>query len=377
MDKRYVKGIGMTRFTFDDRPSHILAYNSIQKALKDADMKNTDIDAAIISTVDSKHNGESQRHYQCIVSSLLNRKIPILRIPAVCGGGGVAFWNALRLKFNNILVVATDKVSSNTSPKVTEEIMNAAERVFEQHEGINFPVENALVAQEHMLKYGTTPDDLALIAHKNHENAYLNPNAHFYKKKVSLESIKSSPVVTSPLRLMDCSISVSGAVATIISNDKTDIEVKGSGLSTDYLAPFEREDLSTWRAIQNSSKTAFEMSKMDTSDINFAELHDAFTILELIQYEDLGFAKKGDGGKLIRDGITKLDGKFPVNTSGGLKARGHPISPTGLAQIYEIVEQIRGNAGDRQVKKNNTGLTCNIGGAGGSISTHIFKKVVS
>ena len=371
----YVKGVGMTRFTFDNRSTVLSTHDSVKQALDDADMKVDDIDLAVISTVDSKNNGENQRHYPPMLASILKKKIPIIRNPAVCGGGGVAFWNALRMDYDNILVVATDKVATNTSPKITQEILNAAERVWEQEEGMNFPTENALVAQEHMNKYGTTSDDLALIAEKNHGYASNNPKAHFYNKKVTLDMIKKSPVVASPLRLMDCSISVNGSASAILTKDKTDIEVKGSGLATDYLAPFEREDLSTWRAVINSSKKAYEMSGTSPNDIDVAELHDAFTILELIQYEDLGFAKKGQGGKFIQDGESLLDGKLPVNTSGGLKARGHPISPTGMAQIFEIVKQLRGECGDRQVTDAKTGLTCNIGGAGGSITTHLFKKI--
>lgn len=371
----YVKGVGMTRFTFDNRSTVLTNQESILEALHDAEMNIKDIDLIVISTVDSRNNGENQRHYPPILSSLLNKKIPIIRNPGVCGGGGVALWNAIRMNYNNVLVIATDKVSTNTSQNITQEILNAAERVWEQQEGMNFPTQNALVAQEHMNKYGTTIDDLSYVAEKNHANAFLNPKAHFYKKKVTLDMIKSSPIVASPLRLMDCSISVNGSAAVIISKDKTDIEIVGSGLSVDYLATFEREDLSTWRSVINSSKEAYKMGGLTPKDIDFAELHDAFTILELIQMEDLGFAKKGEASKMVKEGKTKINGELPINTSGGLKARGHPISPTGLAQVYEVVKQLRGECGERQIKNPKIGLTCNIGGAGGSITTHIFKKV--
>ena len=311
------------------------------------------------------------------MSSILNRKMPIIRVPAVCGGGGAAFWTALRLKYNNILVLGVDKVVSNVTPMITKEIMNASDNFWEQDEGMVFPAVNALVAQKHMLKYGTTHEDLLKIAYKNHYHGSMNPKAKFYGKKISLDEMKKAPMVATPFNLYDCSISVNGAAAVIISNDKTDIKVEGSALATDYLAPFEREDMTVWNATVKAGKEAFEQAGVEPKDINVAELHDAFSIVELIAYEDLGFCKKGDGKELIRSGYVNLDGKMPVNTSGGLKAKGHPISPTGVAQIVEIVDQLRGKCGERQVNNPKLGLTHNIGGAGGTASVHIFRKVAS
>ncbi|MBU0627965.1 MAG: thiolase domain-containing protein [Nanoarchaeota archaeon] len=373
--ERYVKGVGMTKFGIEDRPIHDMAHEAMTLALKDAGITAADIDAVVVSNVDTKINDERQRMYGLAVSSLLNRQMPIIVVPAVCGGGGAAFWTALRLKYNNILVLGVDRVLANTTPMITKEIMNAGDNFWEQEEGLAFPAINALVAQQHMLKYGTTVEDLNLIAYKNHYHGSLNPKARFFGKKVSLEEIKKSPIVASPFNLYDCSISVNGAAACVISNDKTDVKVEGSGLATDYLAPFEREDMTIWNATVVAGKEAFKQAKVLPSDINVAELHDAFTIVELIAYEDLGFCKKGEGGKFIRSGYVNLDGKMPVNTSGGLKARGHPISPTGVSQIVEIVDQLKGRCGKRQVKDAKLGLTHNIGGAGGTITVHIFRKL--
>jgi len=364
----------MTKFSVEDRNNYEMVYEAATDALNDADMSLNDINAIVISTVDSIVNDEKQRHYSSLVSSLLKKKVPIIRVPAVCGGGGAAFWTALRLGYDNVLVIGTDKIACNKTEIITKEILSAADRVYSQEEGLVFPAENALLAQKHMLQFGTTTDDLALIAFKNHENAYLNPKAYFYGRKVPIEAIKNSPVVASPFRLFDCSISVNGAAAAIITNEKTDIEVVGSGMATDYIMTFERESLIEFKATKMAAKQAYEQAKAEPSDIDLVEVHDAFTILELLAYEDLGFVKKGDGSKLIRDGITNLDGKLPVNTSGGLKARGHPISPTGMAQIYEIVRQLRGECKDRQIKNHKYGLTQNIGGVGASITVHIFKK---
>ena len=300
---------------------------------------------------------------------------PIIRVPAVCGGGGAALWTAVRLDFNNVLVVGADRVVTQPSQIITDQILEAAERIFEQEEGLIFPAQNALVAQQHMLKYGTTMDDMALVAYKNHLNGSLNPKARFYKKKVSLAEIKNSPVVASPLRLYDCSVSVNGASAVVISNDKTDIEIVGSALAVDNLSTFEREDMTTWNATRLASEQAYRQADISPNEVDLAELHDAFTIVELISYEDLGFCEKGKCSEMIRNKETFLDGRIPVNTSGGLKARGHPISPTGIAQIYEITKQLRNEGGDRQVSNARIGLTQNIGGAGGTVSVHVLRKI--
>jgi acetyl-CoA C-acetyltransferase len=250
----------------------------------------------------------------------------------------------------------------------------AAERLYEQSEGLIFPAQNALVAQQYMMKYGADLDDLALVAFKNHENAYLNPKARFYRKRVTLDEIRNSPVVASPLRLFDCSISVNGASACILSKEKTDIKIAGSGLCTSRLTAFESEDMSSWEATKISAKKAYSEAGINAKDIDVAELHDAFTSVELISYEDLGFCNKGEGKQLIRDGTTKLNGKLPVNTSGGLKAKGHPISATGLAQIYELVKQLRNQAEQRQIDNVKYALAQNIGGAGSNVSVHILEK---
>jgi acetyl-CoA acetyltransferase len=173
---------------------------------------------------------------------------------------------------------------------------------------------------------------------------------------------------------MDCSLSTNGGAAIILTKEKTGVEVIGSGFATDYILTFERPDTTHFVATQLAAKKAFKMAGLKPKDINVAEVHDAFTSVELLSYEDLGFAQEGKGGELIRSGEINLGGRMPINVSGGLKAKGHPISATGLAQIYEITNQLRGTCGDRQVKDAKIGLTHNIGGAGGSVTVHIFKR---
>lgn len=317
---------------------------------------------------------ERQTHKTSFLSGLFKTHVPIIETPSVCSGGGVAFWTALRLGFKNVLAVGGERVVENVSAITVDYILSAAERTIEQTEGMLFPVQNALVWQQYMQKYGGTMDDLALIAFKNHQNANLNPRAYYYNRPISLDKIKKSPIVASPLRLFDCSFSVNGGAAAIISKEESDIKVIGSGFATDYLLTFSREDPSHFKATKIAAEQAFHQAKLKPEDIDVAEVHDAFTSVELFSYEDLGFAPLGKGATLIREGKTYLDGELPINPSGGLKAKGHPISVTGLAQIYEIVNQLRGRCGKRQVKNPKIGLAHNIGGTGGSVIVHIFKK---
>jgi acetyl-CoA C-acetyltransferase len=371
----YIKGVGMTKFDYSDKPWWQFAYEATLEALEDAEMKISDIDAIVLSAVSSAAGGEHQTHKISLLSDLFKTNVPIIELPSVCAGGGVATWVSNRLGFKNILAVSGEKLVDNPSEVTIDWILSAAERVVEQTEGMLFPVQNVLVWQQYMEKYGATMDDLALIAYKNHQNATLNPKAYYYQRPVSLEDIKKSPIIASPFRLMDCSLSVNGGAAAILSKEKSGVEIIGSGFATDYLLTFGREILTHFKATRLAAEQAFSQAKIRPEDIDLVEIHDAFTPVELFSYEDLGFAPIGKGADLIRKGKVNLDGSLPVNTSGGLKAKGHPISATGLAQIYEIVNQLRGRCGERQVKNPRIGLCHNIGGAGGSVTVHILKKV--
>jgi acetyl-CoA C-acetyltransferase len=377
--KIYLKGVGMTKFDYSQKHWWQLAFEAAMDALKDSKITMADIGAIVFSGMSSAAGGEHQTHKVSLLSGLFKTNVPIIETPSVCGGGGAAFWTALRLlrdeEIKNVLVLSGEKLVDNRADVTTDWILSAAERVIEQTEGLLFPAQNALVYQQYCQKYGGSHEDLELIAFKNHQNAEKNPKAYYYQRPVSLEKIKDSPVVAEPLRLMDCSLSVNGGAAAIVSKDKTDIEIIGSGFATDYLLTFERKDMTHFAATQIAAKKAFAMADLSPDDIDVAEIHDAFTSVELLSYEDLGFAAPGKGGELIRSGKINLDGKMPINPSGGLKAKGHPISATGLAQIYEIANQLRGNCGERQVKKADIGMAHNIGGAGGSVTVHIFKKL--
>jgi len=371
----YIKGVGMTKFDYSDKPWWQFAYEATIEALEDAKMKISEIEAIAFTGMSSAAGGEHQTHKVSLLSDLFKTNVPIIELPSVCAGGGVAFWVANRLGFKNVLAVSGEKLVDGPSEVTTDWILSAAERVVEQTEGMLFPVQNVLVWQQYMEKYGATMDDLAQIAFKNHQNATLNPKAYYYQRPVSLEEIKKSPIVASPFRLMDCSLSVNGGAAVILSKEKSDIEIIGSGFATDYLLTFGRETITHFKATRLATQIAFKEAKIKPEDIDVAEVHDAFTSVELISYEDLGFAPIGKGAELIRSGKVNLNGELPINPSGGLKAKGHPISVTGLAQIYEITNQLRGRCGERQVKNAKIGLCHNIGGTGGSVTVHILRKI--
>jgi len=372
----YIKGTGMTAFSIQTKTSQELCYEAIMESLDDADMSIEDIDEIIVSRGDSANDGERQRLFPGILSSIIqNENIPIIRVVAACSGGGAAVWNAVNSQAKNVLAIGVEKLTSATTKYITSDLMTASERIYEQTEGLSFPAQNALIAQQYMNKYQVSSDDLALVSLKNHENAFINPKARFYKKKVTLDMIKKSPIVASPLRLFDCSISVDGAAAAIISKEKSDIEIVGSSLYTDRLPAFESKDMTSWQATKLASEAAYKQAGITPKDVDFVELHDAFTPVELMAYEDLGFAEKGKGKELINKGITKIDGKLPVNTSGGLKAKGHPVSATGVSQIHEIVKQMRKQADKRQLDKTNIGLAHNVGGVGSTVTVHILKHI--
>lgn len=370
----------MTKFDYSQKFWWQFANVAALEALENAKMKISDIDAILLSAISSAAGPESehQTHKASMISDVFKTNVPIIELSAVCAGGGTAFWLATNLLSNlkNILVLSGERLVEGATEITTDRILSASERIVEQTEGMVFPVQKAMVWQQYMQKYGGTMDDLALVAFKNHQNAVSNPKAYFYQRPVSLEEIKNSPVIASPFRLYDCSLSINGGAAVIISQEKTDVELVGSGFATDYLLAFLRKDVTHYLATQIAAKKAYEEAKISPEDVDLAEVHDAFTSEEIIAYEDLGFAPFGQGPELIRKGITNIDGKIPVNASGGLKAKGHPISVTGLAQIYEITNQLRGKCGQRQVKGAKIGLTHNLGGNGGTVVVYIFRKVI-
>jgi acetyl-CoA C-acetyltransferase len=278
------------------------------------------------------------------------------------------------------MVGGVEKMTHRPTAEVTEYLAMASDYPFEQWNGMTFPGLYALMATAHMHQYGTTERHLALIAVKNHFHGSLNPKAHM-QKEITLETALSSRVVAWPLKLYDCSLITDGASCLILTKPElarrfTDmpVDIVGSSQAGDTIGLYERKSLTSLAAAKAAAKKAYEMSQVGPEEIDIAEVHDCFTIAELIAYEDLDFCKPGQGGDLIEKGETKLGGRIPVNTSGGLKAKGHPVGATGTGQAYEIYLQLTGQAGKRQVKDAEIGLTHNVGGSGATATVHIYRR---
>jgi acetyl-CoA C-acetyltransferase len=236
------------------------------------------------------------------------------------------------------------------------------------------------MARAHMEKYGTTREQLAMVAVKNHDNGSLNPLAQ-YPFKVSVDAVLGSVLVADPLRILDCSPITDGAAALILCPvelakklKKPIVKIIGSGLASDTIALSSRRDITWIESTHLAAKKACAMAGKKPEDMDVFEVHDCFTIAEICVIEALGLVEKGKGGKAVEEGLTSRQGKFPVNTSGGLKAKGHPVGATGVAQAIEIVKQLRGEAGPRQIKDARVGMTQNMGGSGGTSIVHIFER---
>lgn len=370
----FVKGIGHTKFGNSMKTATVLGYEAAIMALKDANMTLKEINAIVVTDSIIFTNGEHQRHTPAIYSEMFETQIPIIRVVAACAGGGTAFYTANKMNYNNVLVIGADNLKTGSVSNITEELAYAGERFDEQDEGLNFPAQNALIANLYMKESGATDNDLNLVSKKNYDFGKNNPYAAFFNKTVELEKIEKSPIISSPLKLHHCSISVSGAAAIILTKEKTPIEVVGSSLITSPMTFFTRENFTSWDGVKKAATQAYQQANITPDKINCAEVHDAFSSLELMAYEDLGFCAKNHGKDLIRQGETLLTGRIPVNTSGGLKAKGHPISATGVSQIVWLVKQLRGDAGPNQVKNCKYVLAQNSGGVGATVTVNILKR---
>jgi acetyl-CoA C-acetyltransferase len=309
---------------------------------------------------------------------------PAIRIESACASSGSALRTGILAILSGlhkiVMVGGVEKMTHRTTAEVTEYLAMASDMPFEQWNGITFPGLYALMATAHMHHYGTTEEQMARIAVKNHHNGTLNPKAHM-QKEITLEKALSSKIIAWPMKLYDCSLITDGASCIIltspdIAKNFTDspVHIIGSGIASDTIGLYERDSLTSIKAAKLASKEAYKMSGVTPKDLDLAEVHDCFTIAELLAYEDLGFCKPGKSGIMIQDGETTLDGRLPVNPSGGLKSKGHPVGATGTAQAYEMYLQLTGQAENRQVIGAKIGLTHNVGGSGATASVHIFRR---
>jgi acetyl-CoA C-acetyltransferase len=307
-----------------------------------------------------------------------------IRIESACASSG----SALRMGilailsglYKVVMVGGVEKMTHRTTAEVTEFLTMASDMPFEQRNGITFPALYALMATAHMNKYGTTEEQMARVAVKNHRNGSLNPKAHI-QKEITLKKVLSSKVVAWPMKLYDCSLITDGASCVILTHPDiakkftdTPVQIVGSGQASDTIGLYERETLTSLKAAKLAGQEAYKMARISPKDLDVAEVHDCFTIAEILAYEDLGLCDIGKGGKLLDEGSTELGGELPVNPSGGLKSKGHPVGATGTAQAYEIYLQLTGQAKKRQVERAKIGLSHNVGGSGATASVHIYRR---
>ncbi len=325
-----------------------------------------------------------QEHLGPLMASQIGMAgIPATRVESACASGGAA----LRAAYIEVasgmsdLVMAAGVEKMNDGADVTQVLATAADQELEAYHGATFPALYALIARAHMATYGTTEEDLAWVSVKNHHHGAMNPKAQF-RREVTVEQVLGSSKVAEPLRLLHCSPVSDGAAAVLLCPldqaaryTKRPVKILGTGLATASLSLADRKSPAILDAVKDSAVHAYKMAGVGPGDIQVAEVHDCFAIAEICCIEALGLVEQGKGGAAARDGLTALGGKIPVNTSGGLKSKGHPVGATGIAQAIEIVEQLRGLSGDRQVQGAEIGLAQNMGGSGASSVVHIFGRV--
>jgi len=317
---------------------------------------------------------DNQGHLGSMACSSLGIKAPGLRIEGACASGGLAVNQAVQAveskRHKKVLVIGAEKMTDRSVKEVSKGLMGAASKE-ERRAGLTFVGLYALMARKYFEEFGAEKQDLAYVAVKNHAHASMNPKAQF-PYEVDLKKAMGSFCVAEPLGLFDCSPITDGAAAVVVGTKG--VGVLASEVAIDDPSLCKRKSLVELEATREVAKKAFLKAKVKTKEIDLVEVHDCFTIAEILAIEDLGFCKKGEGFKKIKKGEFSFGGKLPVNLSGGLKACGHPVGATGVKQIVELVSQLKGKAGKRQVKKAKIGLAHNVGGTGGTAVVHILKK---
>jgi acetyl-CoA C-acetyltransferase len=310
--------------------------------------------------------------------------IPATRVESACASGGVAFRQGFIEVASGmsdiVLVGGVEKMTDVSGGGATFALATAADQEYEVYNGVTFPGLYAMMARAHMDRYGTTRDQLAQVAVKNHDNGSKNPFAQ-YPMKITVDQVKKSVMIADPLTILDCSPITDGAAAVVICpielarkrGNKPVVKVAGSGQATDTIALHQRKDSTHLAATEVAARKAYKMAGIGPKDLDLVEVHDCFTIAEICAIEALGLVEKGKGGPATEKGETALGGRIPVNTSGGLKSKGHPVGATGVAQIVEVTEQLRGESGERQVKGAKRGLAQNMGGTCASAAVHILE----
>jgi acetyl-CoA C-acetyltransferase/acetyl-CoA acyltransferase len=366
-----VVGVGVTRFGKHERTCAELLAEAALDAIRDADLGPRQIQGVYVGNVVGEA-GERQLHMGPQVTSALGiPAVAATRFETACASSHAAFRHALfeiaAGAADVVLVGGAERVLTMTTERATEVFAYASDAIFEQPAGLTFPGVFALIARAHMARYGTTEEQLAHVAVKNHRHGALNPKAQF-QKEITLQQVLRSAPVADPLKLLDCCPFSDGAAAVVLASEEVarrtrrPVWVLGSAQAGDSMCLHDKRDLARAVATERAAEAAYRQAGIGPADVDVVELHDCFTIAEILATEGLGLVEAGSGGAAAEKGETSLGGRIPVNVSGGLKAKGHPIGATGAAQIAELVLQLRGEAQQRQVAGARVGLAHTLGG---------------
>jgi len=380
-----VLGIGETKMgKLPHRSLRDLILDAGTKTIADAGIEKDRIQALYMGNFNSSHFCQ-QSHIGPLASEVLGLgSIPTMRTEGACASGSIAFrigYTAIASGLYDVVMVGgVEKMTHRETEFITQGIATAADAEFEVSIGVTFPSVFAMMANRYFFEYGNVRDAMAMCAVQNHENALLNPDAQL-RKRITMEDVKKGAPIADPLTVFDCSLVTDGSAFIILAESglverlsrKRIVDVAGCGHAGDTMTIETKKSLTTVAATVKAAGEAYKMAGMKPADIDLAEVHDCFTITQILNIEDVGFFEKGKGGPAVMDGKTARDGEKPINVSGGLKAKGHPIGATGISQIYEIVTQLRHEAGERQVKKADIGLTHNLGGSAATCLVSIFR----
>lgn len=382
-----VIGIGETKIgKHPDKTLRELIGEAGTKAIQDAGIGKEQIQALFMANFNAQYLCY-QGHLGPMASEVLGLgTIPTVRTEGACASASLAFRQALMAVqagfYDIVLVGGVEKMTHRETETVTTGIASAGDFLLEGSVGITFPSIFGMITNRYTYEYSNPRDAMTMCAVQNHENALLNPDAQM-KKRITADDVRNGFPISSPLTVYDCSLVSDGAaflvlaatdVAKSIAGGRA-VEVIGSGHAGDTTTIATKGSITTFAATVRAKNDAFKMAGISPQDVNLAEVHDCFTITQILNIEDLGFFAKGEGPRAVLEGWTARDGKIAVNPSGGLKAKGHPIGATGVSQIFEVVTQLRGEAGERQVKNARIGLTHNLGGNAATCVVNVFKGV--
>ena len=381
MERVAIIGASMTQFGQRDAWIRELLAEAGKECLDDAGVSPDTIDHLYVSNMASGEFEGQTGVPNALAHDLAAMPAYTARIDQTSSSGGAgvyAAWQSVASGASEMtMLVGGEKMTHRTTAESTDVIASLTHPV-EYKQGVTLPSFAGLTARLYLHTYDAPRESLGKVAVKNHKNGVDNPHAQF-QKEVDLETVLDSPIVADPLRLYDFCPITDGSAALMfcpesVAREYTDdyAVVSGIGGATDTHVVHERSDPTTMGGVVNSSEIAYEMADLGPDDVDVAELHDMFTILEFLQSEDLGFFEKGEGWKAVEEGVTDRDGELPINTSGGLKSKGHPLGASGVAQVYEIYKQVLGDAGPRQVDAD-VGLACNVGGFGNCVTTTILE----